>query len=219
MLTFTLMLSLAAGPRTGGVYLQAQVVAKVLEGRPGEFDLERAMAFGPKKVTVGFDMEEETKQWRWSKKSGLEVRDGPDDEWSEVQWTETAKGVRSSLRRDDEVYVFVPKTLAQLRALRQQTQDKELLASLRGTWLNGARVLEIATPSTLDGRPIELKSVGCNYQCANKEQRCVELGRPPTSTMLLVRDRTLVEVHIEGLCDTQTTGVELVEGGHVFQRK
>ncbi len=213
MLTLALVI-LAAAPRTDGVYLPTKVVPQVLKGQGDEFALGHALVFDAKQVTIGYDMEEDTKQWRWSKEAGLEVRSG--DAWSQASWKDGAKGtVTTTLRGEAETFSFVPKTLAQLRALRQKTYDRGVLPSLRGTWTSGDRVLVIAEPSTLDGKPVKLESARCNHSCLDKETSCVQLEK----TLLLVQGRTLSEVSIEGACGNHTAGVELVKGGLSFVRK
>lgn len=213
MLALSLLI-LTAAPRTDGVYLPSKVVPKVLKGQAGEFDLGHALVFDAKQVSIGFDMEEDTKQWRWSKEAGLEVGGG--DDWRQASWTEAKGTITTNLRGEPETFSFVPKTLAQLRALRKNADDRALLPSLRGTWTSGARVLVIAEPSTLDGKPVKLESAGCNHSCLDKETSCVRLDE---KTLLLVKGRTLTEVAIEGACGNHTAGVEVVKGGLSFVRK
>lgn len=221
MLALALFLSLSAAPRTDGVWLPTKLAAKAAAGTASELDLGQAVVFSRAEVNVGYGQEDETRSWR-VQGEGLEVRSG--DEWRVLQWKPVREGVvKSDLKQAGvlEELVFVPQTLEQLRRARTDKAKTALLAKVSGRWASGSRLLELGEASVLDGKPVRLRATPCNLRCEGKTALpCAELGELGDSNLYLLQGKKLVEVRIEGACgEGDGAGVELVEGGVVYERR
>lgn len=221
MLALTLLLSLTAGPRTDGIWLPSKLASKAVAGTASELDLGMAVVFTATEVNVGYGMEDETRTWR-SNDTGLEVRAG--DEWRKLEWKPVRDGVvKTDLKQAGtlEELTFVSKTLAQLRRERTDKLKTALLQKVSGKWAAGTRMLELGAASLLDGKPVQVRAQLCNVRCEGKTALpCVEIGELGDSNLYLQQGKKLVEVRIEGACsEGDGAGVELVEGGTVYERR
>ncbi len=221
MLALALLLSLTAGPRTDGVWLPSKLAAKALAGTATELDLGLAVVFSASEVWVGYGMEDETRSWR-SSESGLEVRSG--DEWRKLEWRPVREGVvKTDVKHVGslEELTFVAKSLDELKRAKTEKLLSSLLAKIGGRWGAGSHLLDLGPSPTLDGKPVPLRAAPCNLRCEGKTALpCAEVGELGNSQLFLLQAKKLVEVTIAGACgEGEGAGVELVEGGAVYERR
>lgn len=204
-----------------GVWFHPKIAAAINKGTVSELDLATGVAFSATEVFIGYGMEDETRSWR-ATDTGLEVRSGED--WRPLQWKEGKKGaVKMDIKRAGELedYVLVPGTLDQLKKDRAARLNASLLAKVSGTYVGGGHTLVLGAASTLDGKPVPVRSAECNWKCEGKlPAQCADVGEAGESHLLLPSGKKLVEVAIEGSCGIPGgTGVEPVEGGWSFEKK
>ena len=216
-----LLLSAAPDVHPEGVWFHPKIAAAITKGNVSELDLATGVAFSATEVFIGYGMEDETRSWR-ATEAGLEVRSGED--WRPLQWKEGKKGVvRMDIKRAGELedYVLVPGTLDQLQKDRAARLTGALLAKVSGTWLAGTHTLVLGATSTMDGKPVAVRSAECNWKCEGKvPAQCVDVGEHGESKLLLPSGKKLIEVAIEGSCGIPGgAGVEPVEGGLTFDKK
>lgn len=221
MLALTLLV-VAAAPdvRPDGVWYPSKIAAAIAKGTASEIDLAFGVAFGPTEVTIGYGMEDETRSWRATEGGGLEVRSGED--WRPLQWKEVnaKKGiVKSDVRRAGELeeLTWVAGTVAELSKARSERLKQGLLAKLAGNWAAPGHTLILGPRSALDGKVVQVRSLGCNWKCeSNDEGVCPEID----GKLYFPQGKRLVEVAIEGSCGAPAgAGVEPVPGGLTFDRK
>jgi hypothetical protein len=146
------------------------------------------------------------------------------DKWRKVEWKPLRDGVvKTDIKRPGELeeFTFEPKTVDQLKAVKEERLKALLLAKASGTWVSGARTLRLGASSSLDGNPVTFRAMPCNLsQCGKTELPCAELGKPGTHAMLLqLQGKKLVQVAWEGECTDYNWGVEPLDGGLILERR
>ncbi len=217
-LTYLLVVTLLAGPRTDGVYVPVADAALLDDAAAtsDELDFIEFVAFSKREVSENFFLEAEQHPWRL-KDGHLEVERS--SAWERVEWVERGGTVYSGLL-GGRLFRFVKGTIEARKASASRRFSRAQLERLAGTWGEGEDAITVdARGVVVRGVRAEVPVTQCTPDCDSLFVR-VCLGAADSPVMWVDRPDGLLAVKKAGggLCTSYVFGPETAGGVRLTRR-